>query len=783
MTSGLIGREAELRRLDAALRVVSIAVIHGVAGAGKSALCRAFAEQWPSATHFVTPEEATDALWAEAERQGALVVIDGFERAARPAEILHSAGALRRGRLIVASRERVELADGDYLQLRLGGLARGAAEALWAQLTLLHRPACDFERAWAQSFGHPGELRQAHLGGSGERPLDELLAALPADARRLAAMIASIEAPVPVALVRDAAVLRRHLLVELDAHGALAMPDLVRARVRRVLGDDLAAVIAELPALVLAAEPVAFRVSEGRRALIAAGRRDEVPRLLRNEAAALVRAGAVDVLLRELDALEPDARSPELAVIRARALCDGWQARRAYDGLESVARTGAAHPQLLVALGNAACWAGELGRACEVFDHVIGRSDLPAALHQRAALGRRWARVALGAADPEPVLAAGALPKERAVALFEHVLRDDRASMGALAAELSEQVRARPAALWSRALIPMLCGLALARAGRLDEAEAVTELLSGVELALCRAAIALERGQRTVALAGLREILPEVEAGGVLVAIAWIRIAMARALFQLGRRRDACAALGEARELCRRRGTTAFALLIAAAEREDVAAPGWLDEPPRADARDRLRAALGLARFGQGAKLELELGAGDVPAGDDFGLDRALLALAHALRSSYQGQIRVAAQHLRHATQAAARAGADDDLIPALHRLWSEPTAEPASTDPLVIDANRHELRIGSIRRSLRTRPTLRTLLYTFIASPDRYLSREAIAQCLWGVPYDPQRNDNSLKSNILRLRAQLAGTGLAIRSATEGYVLVVPAQTELVSA
>jgi predicted NAD-dependent protein-ADP-ribosyltransferase YbiA (DUF1768 family) len=324
----------------------------------------------------------------------------------------------------------------------------------------------------------------------------------------------------------------------------------------------------------------------------------------------------------------------------------------------------------------------------------------------------------------------------------------------------------------------------------LELAEAAAGQLAGLEawpeLAIAR--VALERGQRGAALLALRQVLPGLDAGGWLAAATWCRSAIARALFELGRRREAQRALADARAACRGRGSAAFERVIAAAEREDVAAAGWLDDTPAVATqtgalRDQLRAALRLARFGHGARLELELPDAAIPDGDDHGLDRALRALAFALRSSFQGQIRLAAQHLRRASHEAAAAGADDDLITALFRAWSEPAAAAAPGEVVVIDAGRHELRIGAIRRSLRSRPTLRTLLYAFLASPDRYLSRDAIAQCLWGVGYDPQRNDNSLKSNILRLRAQLAGTGLAIRSATEGYVLVLPPSAELVPA
>jgi DNA-binding response OmpR family regulator len=82
----------------------------------------------------------------------------------------------------------------------------------------------------------------------------------------------------------------------------------------------------------------------------------------------------------------------------------------------------------------------------------------------------------------------------------------------------------------------------------------------------------------------------------------------------------------------------------------------------------------------------------------------------------------------------------------------------------------------------LSVRPMLRRLLYAFAVAPGYHLDRSAIARSLWSADYDPLRHESSLKSNIRRLRDLLEGTGMTIETEAEGYRLLLPPSTLVVT-
>jgi DNA-binding response OmpR family regulator len=73
-------------------------------------------------------------------------------------------------------------------------------------------------------------------------------------------------------------------------------------------------------------------------------------------------------------------------------------------------------------------------------------------------------------------------------------------------------------------------------------------------------------------------------------------------------------------------------------------------------------------------------------------------------------------------------------------------------------------------------------LLYAFASAPGGLLSRDMITRTLWDSDYAPDRHDNSLKTNIRRLRTLIAGTGAAIRIECAGYRLVLPRHSVFVA-
>ena len=124
-----------------------------------------------------------------------------------------------------------------------------------------------------------------------------------------------------------------------------------------------------------------------------------------------------------------------------------------------------------------------------------------------------------------------------------------------------------------------------------------------------------------------------------------------------------------------------------------------------------------------------------------------------------------------------------------LARAWvatdeTDACANASQSSELVIDRITHTVRIGALQLDLKSRWTLRSLLYAFVDRHDRHLTRDAITETLWSASYHPLRHDSSIKSNIRRLRILLADAGAAIECTPEGYQLVVrarkPQQTRL---
>lgn len=803
-----IGRERELAQLVTALRLVGVAVIYGVPGVGKTSLAQAYARAWdgPVASVALHADTTPAMLSAEVHRQlgvtryelgapiaelwqllararGLLIVDDlhAWPPALRAELVRGAAGA---GRLIATSRELVAQAvrDPDRLQLRLDGLAREPARALWDALVERYGIGGDFERAWQRSRGNPFLLRRAHVG-AGDRPvvggLEEPLRAAAwviavSDAPLSAAVLAQI-APAPVI---DALITR--LVIEPDARGDYVMHALWRDALRAPdlepcghaaaggagdAGGRLAASRRALVKALLAVEDgaLALRIQEVARQLRALGGEAELAALLHAHGRALVREGADGWLLHELETLPAHLRGPELAYLRARTLCYGLQMRRGFAGLAGER----GDPATRLCLANLATWSGELGFASRALDALIGDAAVPVAIRTRAQVGRRWVAATRGDA---------AAAHDPATALYCAVIGDERARAADLAHETVARLATRPQRLWSRLITPVLCGLAFARVGRFADADAIVAWLEdAVELPAeraenewTRAIIAGERGARIAAIATLQRVLEVISRGGFFAGIVWTQLALARLHVALGRRTAGLAWLAAARATAAQHASSAFAAAIAAVG-DPLAAPSDATTPA-----ERLRVDLfaALERACTGSPP----GTVDIPASADFGFDRALLALADAVAARRLGRSRRVAHHLRRAHDEAARAGADDDIIALL---YERSTAAPTT---LTIDATRHELCIGAIRYSLATRRALRALLYAFAAAPGHTLSRDAIAHALWRTTYDPLRHDSSLKSSIRRLRALLGASSATIEAVDAGYRFIPAAPLELIA-
>jgi tetratricopeptide (TPR) repeat protein len=730
------------------------------------------------------------------------------------------ARGLDRGRMIATSRELVPMAVGDVdrLHLRLAPLDRAATAELCGELAARLGPGLELERVWEASRGNPFLVRQAHVGiVDAHNPLDDAAASLDGLERAMAVALALAQAPLAQAVLAALApggsdgapalhALAMRLIAERGADRTYAMHDLVRESVLRgvaledqheVRGRLIDALTAALPG---AAGELVGLATELAHHLRAAGRFADLAAVLDQLGIQLSRRGADGFVLRELQALPDAVITPSLRVLRARTLCHGLQIRRAYE-LLSAGCPGDASARLL--LGNVATWAGAWDHAEAVLGAIADAPAHPAKTRTRAELGLAWARVNRGtwsAASMARLQRAGAPPLYlEALRLCDALLRESVADRADAALALIDDLEAAPREPWARLVLPMLLALVLARAGELAAAERLVAWAEAdlelprerIEITSTRAIIAIERGERIAGVAALRRSVRLLDRGGFFAGRAWTRTALGRLLYQLGRRREAAAVLDELRALCAAHGTTAYLPGIAAAEQDDPLHPAWLaprvpPPPPakRGEAiRHQIRAALRMASGAAGTRPGDEPPPLELPEGADFALDRACLAIAHAVLARRRGQPRRAAQHLRRGVAEASAGGVDAELVPALHDALARPLARALPGDELVIDLEHHEVTSAGRRLSLASRPVLRALLYAFAERPAHQLSHDEIAHVLWQGRYDPDRHASTLRSNVRRLRAVVRPLGVEIVHEADGYRLALPGGVRLTGA
>lgn len=109
-------------------------------------------------------------------------------------------------------------------------------------------------------------------------------------------------------------------------------------------------------------------------------------------------------------------------------------------------------------------------------------------------------------------------------------------------------------------------------------------------------------------------------------------------------------------------------------------------------------------------------------------------------------------------------------------------TPRTAVAPLVIVDRHRHELRRGSRRVRLATRPVMRQLLYAFLASATRSLTRDEIAGALWSISYEPLRHENTLRSSVRRLRRLLRGIA-EIRCESGDYRLQLAGELRVLEA
>ncbi|HEX3764533.1 MAG TPA: AAA family ATPase [Kofleriaceae bacterium] len=769
--------------------------------------------------NLVSDDERVADLTRLLDVDGALVVLEDVDRLdgtgrALLADLIQR---LCRARIVATARTHV-FGHGDgpeRLQLVLEGLDRDAAIELWAQLDLLYGVGDDFEGAWLKARGNPFYLRRAHAGDRGADPLlTDTVASLVGDDRALAIALAIADPPLsPDAVER----------LMPDGRGAAALGRLIGCLVAERLGDQVTihdlirsamsdgASPAELQqthrqlaaALLGTARDPVVEVKARVRHLLASGQRAAARALVLERAAELIRLGGSGELIRCLDALMADG-DVEIRLARARILGRMLDLRRAFEDLSH--------------LGASRDTASDPVRAS--FAHL-------AMLTARFDIAERISRAALARTDLDPVLRVRHCAiwlntrtyqghGEEARAWITEVTRqvEDPKGRGLLAffrafsfwleerdAEAEEAMRQawvfleHDLSVRARLLGPTFWVTVLARVGKIDEArdalafaeatiEGFEDPLIEVSLSALRATWFESRGDFAAALAEMALTERRWAHGGLAMGVHWARLHRGEFLLRVGRvreghqllddvARDATAAgLGLiARQIDRARG--ADPRLGVRDDRTRPTRPGEIR-------RDRVLAVL--RAIGTGA---IAVARGHLAAiTGDPALDAIELALVELARAALARDDDPAASDalLTRAAELAGRAQADPELIVDLDRwLCESRTGATRTIRTIVVDRKEHAIRVGDDVVTLASRPILRRILYTLLATPGRSTTKASLAAALWSSEYHPERHDGALWTNLKRLRDLLQGSGLRVVTDSTGYSVVVEDGHQLV--
>ncbi|MBZ4418383.1 AAA family ATPase [Myxococcus sp. RHSTA-1-4] len=852
-----VGRSEEVQRLGGMLRRVRTGVVYGLPGVGKSALVAAVAARYrgPVVHRRVRPGDTLDTvvddvrrllreapvaqalsdasrledLARELEARRALCVLDdvhGLKPEERAALLEELGGRLRQGALLATSREAVprHATSPDRFELRLDGLPEPAARALWEQLDSLYGHREGFGAAWARSRGLPFLLRRAHAGDVGdEEPVRAALEALPGDERRLAAVLALSEVPLPARALQHVLpggeageALRRlsaRLLVETDAQGRHGVHDLVREALGALLGPEEARSAHEALLELLSREPLpaVVRVRAMCRHLQALGRHRERAAFIIEQAEPLVRHGAAAELLSLLGSLPPELRTAEVRLARARALVRLLDLRRAHaELLELRAALDAPGEAALEGVNTVLVRVALFSLELDTCERALGSMPMPGNPEDLLQQLLAWAalRFFQGRLDEslDMLNTAAAGTEDRHVLGWFAYSRALMLWIDGRDGELAEPVDRcmsllEDAPLDSRGpLVTAMSAGILSRLGRFAEAEAAMasarerlERLGAPRLALeldCIAAwMRAEQGERRAALALLRQTEARAEQAGYLFIRYLSRVGAGRMLLELGRRAEGLALLDAVEADVVSRGARGLARAVEVARAMDV--PGQLERPatveprevrPGVAARQRALAALHAAKHGDSVRaVGLLASLEPLARGEDFALERALGHLARAQVHRLAGRAMDAQASLEDAARAAAEGEVDPELIPELARALAPRAAEPeapeapaGAAEGVVLDARQHELRAGGRTVSLAKRVLPRRLLYALARQPGRTLPKEACVRAMWDADYDPRLHDNALRVHVRYVRELLEGTGTRVVFEDPGYRLEV---------
>jgi tetratricopeptide (TPR) repeat protein len=598
--AAFVGRDGELARLALGIQRVSVALIYGVAGVGKSSLASAFASTWTGPIAYCRLgsessiailcedllrqlEVSRSALSAEPlvaaaqqlDERAALWILDDLHRlsADDQARVVRELGRLlRTGRVIATSRQLLPFeTDGpDRLEIRLAGLDATSAQTLWTALDELHGATPGFDAMWSKARGNPLLLRQAHAC----RPLAEdhittAVRALDDSERHVATALALCELPLPTRVVHalgpdghaQLASLVARMIVDPAGPGLWQLHDLFRealvanldAGLARTLHGELARLLADADV-----DPV-LRAREVTRHLRAIGDDEGCASYLLAQEPTLLAEGATGELLRGLEAIAIERRAPIVTVTIARTRARMLELERSYRELERlVARRDSAIPEAWLVLGQVAMMRGELEAAAAALHEAERQDAVPRFLRHliqisaaivdthrgaRDAGHRRLLDAQRAAADPDEV---GVLVLIQCYLAWLEERNDELEAM----LRPNEWFTGCVAALRANVIAPGLAAVLCARLGRFDEAEAHftqasaalrrdEDLLSRVTLAFARASIDFERGDRAGAATRLDELARVSETCGHVMGAVVCHALLARAYVVMGRRQAA----------------------------------------------------------------------------------------------------------------------------------------------------------------------------------------------------------------------------------------------------
>lgn len=841
-----VGRRRQVRAIERALDAVPVALLYGMPGAGKSALAYALARCWAGPVCYAqvfadqTPASLLDdlrrtleggsfreldglqarltALTATLEARGALLVLDDLHLWPVPERALFVRALgerLGRARLVITSRERLPSAGHyDRYEAVVDSLSKGAARRLWRALDALRGDRPGFDEAWRRGGGNPFALRRAHAGFVlDDDPLASWLDRLDDDARLALNALSIARVPLDAKALgrlvpggrgeRALGVLARLLLVDVDGAGACSVHALVREAVVGTGGEALRQAHLGLAGLLADAglDPVVGAREVGHH-LLEAGEYASARDHLLGAARGFIARGASGELLFELERLPRVWRSDAVDAWRARALVrllrlgDAAEVLadrlpRAHEGRGALWLQAARVALMRCRLDEADAALGEAEAEAEASadERPVHPLLLRALLEaMRGDVAGAVGRLLEGSAGLPPEMQAllrGAAPF---LALLDRYVEARGRPEGvegyraaALLPLLVDDLNAEGRAPRDAAALFSFAGAALA---------AHDDLASRLHLEWMGALPLWEQGQRLDALATLRATSETAERAQYLSAALWLDVWAARALFVLGRCREANELASAAGRRAERLGAGWLARAAEHACREEPArklthmlAAGSPLPGASASVRTRCFAALCASVRGDAdAATEALAGADAVIARPDYSVERALVRLGEGLRACERGEVGAFDVACAEAKARLREGGADDDLLARLLMSLAEasvklkkPIAAP-KPDATVLDGRRHELRLPGRTLSLRNKPALRALLYTLAAAPNRTASKETLAGALWPAGYDPRRHDNPLFVNVRRLRELLEGTPLAVANlGPDGYVLETP--------